>query len=131
MSRPYGVLYTSMLAPSAPASVVPAILASARINNQRNGLTGLLVFDGQNFCQYLEGPPVVVLERMERIRDDDRHTGIDIACKGETDARIFNRFTMGYAEPEANDLVGTIRTLSGAAALNKLVEMVPTLDLDG
>ena len=130
MSRPYGVLYTSSLAPAAPASVVPAILATARIKNKQNGLTGLLVFDGQNFCQYLEGPPVLVLERMERIREDERHTGIDVACQGETQGRIFDRFSMGYAEPESGDLVGTIRTLNGPAALDRLVEMVPMLDLD-
>ena len=73
---------------------------------------------------------LLVLERMERIREDERHTGIDVACQGETQGRIFDRFSMGYAEPESGDLVGTIRTLNGPAALDRLVEMVPMLDLD-
>lgn len=129
VSKPFGVLYTSTLAPTAPASAVPAILATARARNQQLGLTGLLVFDGQNFCQYLEGAPHAVLQRMERIADDERHTAIDIARRGETDARLFDSFSMGYTEPESGALIGTIRALRGDAALNRLVALVPELDL--
>lgn len=50
------IVYSSQLAPSVPAECVADIVRTARQFNAAHGITGLLVFDGQRFCQYLEGP---------------------------------------------------------------------------
>lgn len=52
----YEVLYVSTIAPDQPLSVVAEIAGRARVVNAELGITGLLIFDGQRFCQQLEGP---------------------------------------------------------------------------
>ena len=52
----YEVLYVSTLAPDQPLQVVAEIAAHARPANASMDITGLLIFDGQRFCQQLEGP---------------------------------------------------------------------------
>ena len=42
------------------AAALEAIINSARIANRAKGLTGLLVFDGHRFLQYLEGDETAV-----------------------------------------------------------------------
>jgi len=51
------ILYCSELAPDLPPDTVASIVARARVRNGELGITGLLVFDGQRFCQHIEGPP--------------------------------------------------------------------------
>ena len=57
----YEVLYVSTLAPDQPTAVVAEIAAKARQVNAELDVTGLLIFDGQRFCQQLEGPQKAVL----------------------------------------------------------------------
>ena len=56
----YEFLYWSQLADSQSPTAIGQILARARPFNAANGITGLLVFDGQRFCQHLEGPAVAL-----------------------------------------------------------------------
>lgn len=130
MSNLYEVLYTSTLAPDAPVTAVAAIVATARLKNPQYDLTGLLVFDGQHFCQQLEGPRSAVLARMERIREDARHVDVDVVHHGVLTQRRFRRFTMGYATSEGEDYLQQIRGLEPKPALERFLAMLPTLDLD-
>ncbi|MBX3586179.1 MAG: BLUF domain-containing protein [Ramlibacter sp.] len=130
MTKLYGVLYTSTLSATAGISVVPAILTVARARNQRDGVTGVLVFDGQNFCQYIEGERASIRACMDRIFDDTRHTDIELSHDGAIADRHFKRFLTGYASPDGEDLVGSVRGLSGLPALDRLLGLLPGLDLD-
>ena len=78
----YEVLYVSTIAPEAPLSVVADIVRKARPGNQERGITGLLIFDGQRFCQQLEGSQKQVLSLVERIRADPRHTDVHVVHHG-------------------------------------------------
>ena len=49
-----------------------AILAVSRRNNQRDGVTGCLLVDGQVFVQALEGPPEAIEALYARICADHR-----------------------------------------------------------
>ena len=49
------------------------LLAYARANNARKGITGALLLAGSTFFQLLEGPDVDVRETFARIQDDSRH----------------------------------------------------------
>jgi hypothetical protein len=68
-----------------PAAELEAILAAAQRNNDRDGLTGFLLYNGRNFLQYLEGEEPVLRARIERIKADPRHDGLvilhDVAAK--------------------------------------------------
>ena len=48
------------------------ILVSAVANNQRKGVTGLLLFNGLNFLQILEGAPAEVDDLYDKISEIGR-----------------------------------------------------------
>lgn len=113
----YEVLYVSLLAPGTPVSAVARIAHHARTANARHGLTGLLVFDGQRFCQQLEGTQKNVLSAMARICQDTRHTEVSVVHQGTLAARRFCGFSLAFSTMEEGDLLEQLQQLDGAAAL--------------
>lgn len=84
---------------STPRGVVSAaelqrILLISRRNNARDGITGLLFFDGTRFLQALEGEEDVVADAFERIRADVRHMGVVTLSRREIEAREFGPWAM-------------------------------------
>lgn len=55
---------------------VAAILASCQRHNAERGVTGLLLYNGRNFLQLLEGSGDDLAWIMRRIEFDSRHHGI-------------------------------------------------------
>ena len=54
------------------------ILNSARTNNQKNHITGLLLYDGRGtFIQALEGPESEIENLFDVIKADTRHTNVN------------------------------------------------------
>jgi Sensors of blue-light using FAD len=70
-------LYIST-APTLPREEVESILATSARNNPERGITGLLLFNGRNFLQLLEGEESEVARLMERITQDPRHSGVSV-----------------------------------------------------
>lgn len=70
-------LYIST-APSLSRDEVDAILTSSARNNPANGITGLLLYNGRNFLQLLEGESEALKTLMMRIAHDPRHTGVSV-----------------------------------------------------
>lgn len=70
-------LYIST-APTLPREEVESILATSARNNPERGITGLLLFNGRNFLQLLEGEESEVAALMERITQDPRHSGVSV-----------------------------------------------------
>jgi hypothetical protein len=66
------LLYVSALAPGVPVTEVSRIVSAARQRNADDAITGLLVFDGDTFCQYVEGPPEAVEALLQRLHADPR-----------------------------------------------------------
>ena len=85
MSELYHLIYLSRLAPDASASCVASIVRAARLRNQIAQVSGLLVFDGARFCQYLEGPSATVCGLAERISKDSRNTDFRVIHQAEFD----------------------------------------------
>ena len=113
----YEVLYVSTLAPDQPLSVVAEIAARARLVNVQLDITGLLVFDGQRFCQQLEGPQKAVLKLIERIRNDPRHINVEIVHNGPLAGRRFQQFSLAFSTVEDADARARMERLDGEAAL--------------
>lgn len=123
-------LYHSRLAPGAPLSCISDIIKTARSFNASHGLTGVLVFDGQHFLQYLEGPQQPLWDLLVRIAQDPRHVNFTLQhrgpCAGE---RLFRNWSMGYALVDDADPLADLGELVGEEALAQLHAMVPTLDI--
>ena len=113
----YEVLYVSVLAPGVPVSAVAAIAGHARIANAQRGLTGLLVFDGNCFCQQIEGMQKNVLSTMARIDQDPRHVQVQVVHQGPLAARRFSDFSLAFSAVEDADLLAELALLDGEAAL--------------
>lgn len=124
------MLYHSRLAPNAPLSCISDIIKTARSFNAVNGLTGILVFDGQHFLQYLEGPVLPLQDLMVRIAQDSRHVNFTLqhhgSCSGE---RLFRTWSMGYALIDDADPLADLSSLMGNEALARLHSLMPTLDI--
>lgn len=70
-------LYIST-APSLSREDVENILLASSRNNAARGVTGLLIYNGRNFLQLLEGEEAELVSLMVRISHDPRHTGISM-----------------------------------------------------
>jgi hypothetical protein len=78
------------------ADDIKQVLESARKNNSKYNLTGLLCFSSKYFLQCLEGPRMNVNQTYQRILADTRHKDILLLDYQEIDRREFANWGMGY-----------------------------------
>ena len=78
------------------ADDIKQVLESARKNNSKDNLTGLLCFSSKYFLQCLEGPRMNVNQTYQRILTDTRHKDILLLDYQEIDKREFANWGMGY-----------------------------------
>jgi hypothetical protein len=72
------------------------ILDSSRRNNERDGLTGALLFNDDCFAQVLEGDFAMLHKVFERIQCDLRHRDTVVLEFGPAE-REFGQWSMAYA----------------------------------
>lgn len=65
-------------------------------NNERLGVTGILVYSDGNFMQVIEGADLVIHALYERIRCDSRHRGVYTVRQQGIEAREFRGWSMAY-----------------------------------
>ena len=78
------------------------ILVSAIAYNQSKGVTGLLLFNGLNFLQILEGVPEDVDELYRKISADPRHSGLRLIRRQEINALSYPQWGMKLKEISAD-----------------------------
>ena len=126
------LLYVSDLAPGTRASEVSRIVASSRRRNTADGLTGLLIFDGDRFCQYVEGPPAMLETLRGRLDADARHVRMETLIDGAfAGPRRFSDWRLGYVQVVDTDDLDALRSLQGEAAMAAFERLLPLLDVDG
>ncbi len=86
-------LYIST-APSLSREEVEDILTASARNNPTRGITGLLIYNGRNFLQLLEGEESELVQLMLRISHDPRHTGISMIERKMVDERVCQDWAM-------------------------------------
>ncbi|PPD28221.1 MAG: blue light sensor protein [Hyphomicrobium sp.] len=72
------------------------ILALARRNNERDGITGALVCREDLYLQLLEGRHDRVEAALKRIAVDDRHTDLKVLISGDVTERLFPGWAMRH-----------------------------------
>ena len=82
------------------------LLAVARRNNKRVGVTGLLLCGGRRFLQALEGPEKNVAFIFDKIRADERHCAVVELARRNVEAREFGDWDMAF---EPADGTGGLR----------------------
>lgn len=125
------LLYTSVLALDSSPSCVADIVRRARINNQKTGVTSLLVFDGMSFLQYLEGAAEAVGRLMDKIRRDKRHTDIRILYdQPASPPRRFDNQALAYGLTTPELLTTLFNGCSGPAAMQQFETLMPQIDFE-
>jgi hypothetical protein len=89
----YQLVYIST-AKSVEDAEIERILAQSRRNNQRDEVTGLLLYNGRRFLQALEGPSAAVYRTYERIRADERHRAAVMLSSKMVEQRQFGNWEM-------------------------------------
>ncbi|WP_339824560.1 BLUF domain-containing protein [uncultured Parasphingorhabdus sp.] len=108
----YRLVYMST--PKRPLSRedLDAMLAAATRNNNRNGITGILIQDHKRFLQYLEGNEDRVEETFARISLDKRHHAIFRLKSGVIVRRQFPGWSMASKTvDQSGSLTNVVREL--------------------
>lgn len=100
----YQVIYSSVASAVMPKSKLYRILTEARSSNQRNEITGVLVFAEGRFLQVVEGEKESVANIMMRISLDPRHEDVRILHEGIIESRSFPNWLMAYLTSNAKEL---------------------------
>ena len=83
---------------------VDKIIEASEIRNAQHDVTGILIYNGTQFMQLLEGPEEEVTMIFEVIAADSRHNDVRIRSTTTEPERSFSRFPMKYCD----ELVGEI-----------------------
>ncbi len=125
----FNLLYVSELA-TGGAGDVAQICRQSRLNNQRDLVTGVLVFDGHAFCQFVEGPRGAVSGLLDRLKRDPRHVNMHVLEFGRgAGPRRFASWRLGYAysaDPEAIARIASSNSGSDAVAAFEDLTVVST-----
>ena len=71
-------LYLSEPSPEMGPDTIQEIVRTSRVHNEASAITGLLMFDGSYFAQWLEGPVDPMDRLLARLRVDPRHCRMDV-----------------------------------------------------
>jgi len=98
--------YTSWARAGITADEVDSLLASSRINNPLEGVTGVLIFNGNSFMQILEGGEEAVDDLVARLRSDPRHSNMAIRDERMIAQRTFPDWSMAYLRLDNGEFEG-------------------------
>ena len=112
------IAYVSLSCFPLDAKLLSDILEVSVRNNERDGISGVLMYHDNLFFQILEGEEWLVQQCYDRICGDPRHSAISLILDGAIEARSFPGWLMGYVGP---DEIGehtneTMLSLAGLAA---------------
>ena len=99
------------------------LLKRARERNKEYGITGVLLYIGGNFMQYIEGPKDNLDIIYKIIREDDQHTGLILVSREAIESRQFADWSMAY---QTKDVEGYV----GSPSERRLIEMILELPND-
>lgn len=100
-------------------------------NNHSANITGVLMFDGVNFAQIIEGSELMVDALWEVIQRDERHKKITLFGKNTIPLRAFSKWTMRVKDgdviammcPELSGLIYNLDTGLGAPDIARATYM--------
>lgn len=122
-------LYRSEIAADADIRCVAEIAKFSRVFNEAHDITGVLIFDGQRFVQYIEGPQEHVIALANKIALDTRHTNFTPLHQAQDiTQRLFAQWAMAYVADDDVEPLASMLTAQGETALSSLQKLLPQLD---
>ena len=92
------IIYFSTAAVPQSAQTIADLLEVSRRRNGNEGVTGLLIAGGNRYLQAIEGEDSTVGATMQRIADDERHTGVYILLDRIVSERSFADWSMAFRD---------------------------------
>jgi hypothetical protein len=80
------------------------LLTISRKNNEKFGITGMLLYIDETFFQVLEGNEESLHNLYKKIECDERHTKVVKLIEEPIDKRTFSDWSMGYAKASRAEL---------------------------
>jgi Sensors of blue-light using FAD len=96
------LIYVSTIRPGVEVSLAQ-ILHVSRLNNRRDGITGLLHANSRRFMQALEGEEGLVDAAMARIERDHRHFALVVLSRRPIEIREFGDWSMAHDDGTDHD----------------------------
>lgn len=90
------LIYTSTAVKDLGERELSQLLLQARRNNERCGVTGMLLYHQRSFLQVLEGDGAMLDAVFARIERDERHTRVGVLLRHPVHAREFAAWSMGF-----------------------------------
>jgi hypothetical protein len=132
------VVYRSRAVAPLPDQDLQHLIRSAQSRNQREAITGVVLYDNSHFFQWLEGPADGVARVMDSILGDARHTDLEVLTRRTAATRRFKDWDMKLAAPGAMardwrgeviepppEIIADLRR-QPAAAPSLLIKLVPS-----
>ncbi|MEO8384189.1 MAG: BLUF domain-containing protein [Betaproteobacteria bacterium] len=124
MPQLFESIFLSELSSDVPPADIGNIVRKARAHHAAEKLSGLLLFDGERFCHYVEGAEQSVRHRITSIAEDERFTGFQQLHEGFTgECRRFDVWQVGILAPDGPSPLLGFATLRGNAAVDALLQL--------
>jgi len=92
------LMYFSTATRNMTRTEVDEIVRTSASANVARGVTGMLAFNGRNFCQVLEGEEAQIDGLVEVIREDSRHAGFKVLGRKPIAERRFGEWSMSRVD---------------------------------
>ncbi len=131
VENPFQLLYVSRLAAGSNWEVMKEIADAARRNNPAHGITGALLFDGERFCQLIEGEEPAVRALMDNIVRDVRHTDVKLLFSGRAPSGpSTQRWVSGYCDAHELEAFDTAPGPGEGMALDWFLSVLHGADME-
>jgi len=123
------VIYISRLAPDEDYRAFTAVCRTARARNSALGIGGVLLFDGERFCQWLHGSAEAVSSLLTTIGLDRRHVDFKLLHLGGSDFIAPDRnWRSGFVPPFALDVLAS-ESMGATEVLPMLMNLLDQAEL--
>lgn len=92
----YQLIYVSTAVEQMTSEQLRELLAVARRNNIKAGVTGMLLYHEGSFFQVLEGDEDAVLGVFRVVEQDSRHRMVTVLMEQEVEKRAFGDWSMAF-----------------------------------
>ena len=112
------LIYTSVATQDFTTEELIVMLKSFRKQNKETEISGILVYYDREFIQLLEGEKETIHNLYNKIRQDKRHTNVNIFHEAPITQRSFSDWSMGFinaAQIDSNYMKGFSNILKKGA----------------
>jgi hypothetical protein len=128
-------IYVSVAIKEYTPDELTQMLVDFRNNNERDFISGLLIYCRNSFFQLFEGPEEATKRLWENIKQDERHHSVELVTTRKIDDRMFFNWTMAFqniSNEEAATIYGFNELLKAHEdrKLNELLQSTQALSND-